>query len=145
MRTFLQQLAELVRKDRAYAVAGVISFVYSQYDQPDLAQLRQAIMDVDSRFPWSDEPRPDETFQSIGHLSDGESALAGWGAVDDMICWFHIHPMRDYVRKGQIYAYEKYLERLISELAAMGIPNVKSVRCTIETHSTIIFDSPLQK
>ncbi len=145
MRTLLQEaLLSLIRGDhRTYDVEGAIGFIFSKYaKQPDVARLHKAIIEVDARFPWNDEPRLDEEFRSIGYLSEGEVSMLGWGAEGDMICVFHIHPLRDWVRKGQVYGYEKYLGKLASELATMGIPNVKSVRCTLKTHTTLSFDSP---
>ena len=140
MRTFLRSIG-LVNDRRDHAVCGTIGFISSLCgNEPNLAELRQAILNVDARFPWTDDSlRPDEEHESIHYLSAGEVGTDGWG--EKKICWFYIFPTREYVRKGQVYGYEKYLAKLTEELAKMNIPDIQHVRCTIEVRSTMDFKS----
>jgi hypothetical protein len=140
MRTFLRDIG-LIHDRREYGINGTIGFIYSMYEKepPDPSELRRAILKIDARFPWSDDPRPDERYKSIKYISDGEVSLTGWGGKK--VCWFHLYPTREWVRKGQVYGYEKYLAKLADELAKLNLPKIQNVRCTFEVHSTMDFKS----
>jgi hypothetical protein len=87
MRTFLRDIG-LIHDHREYEVSGTIGFIYSMYEKepPAPSELRQAILKTDVRFPWRDDPRPNEEYKSIKYLSDGEVSLTGWGGKE--ICCF---------------------------------------------------------
>jgi|GEM_PF-1508628 hypothetical protein len=140
MRTFLRDIG-LIHDHREYEVSGTIGFIYSMYEKepPAPSELRQAILKTDVRFPWRDDPRPNEEYKSIKYLSDGEVSLTGWGGKE--ICCFHLYPAREWVRKGQVYGYKQYLAKLAEELAKLDIPCIQNVQCTFKVRSTMDFKS----
>jgi hypothetical protein len=139
MRTLLHNLG-LVHDRRDHEIGGIIGFISSRYDKPNLAKLRQAIIKIDAQFPWNDDSLcPDEEHESIKYLSDGKIDTDGWG--EKKICRFYLYPTREYVRKGQVYGYEKYLAKLAEELAKLNISGVQHVRSTIQIHATTDFKS----
>src|SRR3989338_197620 len=96
-----QAVAEM--KDRRYGVKGEIVFVFKPpLENPDLDALRSSIKEVD---------KP----PSIFYLGNGQVVVHNFHPKEQHI-WFSVHPRYDSMRRGQIYAYEKYLAKLAEEL-----------------------------
>ena len=112
-----QAVAEM--RDRRYGVKGEIVFVFKPpLENPDLDALRSSIKEVDKLFPWKEDDVPDgaEKPPSIFYLGDGQVVVQNFHPTEQHI-WFSVHPRYDSMRRGQIYAYEKYLAKLAEELA----------------------------
>jgi hypothetical protein len=133
MRT-LQNAQRTITKaiygERKYDVNGDICFHVDWYEaEPDLAKLRQAITDTDQRFPWHDARGTGEPLPSIKFLSDGQVVVHNW-SVPEKLIWFTIYPPFG-MHRGQVYAYEKYLEKISEELARLGLPHISAVHSVI--------------
>src|SRR3989344_963415 len=98
--------------------------------------IRDAIMEVDNIFPWRDTNEYYEynnlVAPSINQIGRAENQFNNWGGRSTELCvWFTLKPGVHYVRKSQLYAYEKYLEKLAEELAGkkdeLGFTSVRSV------------------
>ena len=116
-----EMLAKLCGKEadrkRNYAVKAHISFVFTSAHMGGLTpySLRLLIQEADRRFPWVDsDPKPFNQ-ESIGYLSEGELVVHRF-SNSNSCCYFNFEPPHSSVRKGQVYAYEKYVERLGQEL-----------------------------
>lgn len=144
MRTHHQEVRALQARNkvktfldgsRNYSVEGHIVF-HSDLGtiETPLPQLREAILEVDKLFPWKDDIYPDARDperESIMYLSPGEKG-GGWKGETNL--WFHLVPLWQSVRKGQVYAYEKYLAKLAEELAKKKLQGVESVRVKISMY-----------
>lgn len=136
------RFANFIGGERRYNVSGAIAFEFGWHTtEPDLAQLAEAIREVDRTFPWHDDIHPDaREFESICYLSDGRIF------VQDIyprrkVVWFSIYPTPQggMLRKAQVYAYEKYLAKLAEELAKKKLSGIAEVRSVIEVRAATRF------
>lgn len=137
IRLLKDQVSTFIGGDRSYSVEGYINFKFVSAEfEPNLEALERAIREVDARFPWKDEmpPLSNEAFESIRYITTGRIRVNNW-TVPEKDCSFCIHPGRSDVRRSQIYAYEKYLDKLSQELAQMKIRGVEVVRSSVVMHS----------
>ncbi|MDP3934656.1 MAG: hypothetical protein Q8Q46_00295 [Candidatus Giovannonibacteria bacterium] len=107
----------------------------------DLSAFRRAILEVDEQFPWHDDPPrlcPEESAPSIFYLSDGDEVINNW-STPEKTCWFTIFPKYHSIRKGQVYAYERYLAKLAEELVKKRLPFVAEVRSVLHIDSGTSF------
>ncbi len=136
MSTFTETVQRALGKkeERRYSVGGDIVFEFTPAPGREcfpevLAELRVALKSVNRAYPWKDRNDYDGTdAPSFSHLSDGQSTYHNF-STPELHVWFHIIPGIDNVRKSQIYAYEKYLEKLAEELSKkeLGAMSVRSV------------------
>ena len=126
-------------EERHYNAKGAISFVLRWHtDEPDLAKLAEEIREADRMFPWRDDFSPgagQEKPESIFYLSNGEVVVHNY-TTPVKIIWFGIVPKPDCLRKGQVYAYEKYLAKLAKELAEKKLSGIAEVRSLIEVRAS---------
>ena len=120
MRTLAETVRGVFRKEegRHYGVRGEIAFVFKPpLENPDLDELRRQIREVDKHFPWKEDQIPEGAEQppSIFYLGDGQVVIHNFHPKEQHI-WFTIQPRYDSMRRGQLYAYEKYLAKLAEEL-----------------------------
>lgn len=145
MRTFdmLRTLKNMVSSEsgeRKYTVSGSFAFQMSWHrDRPDLTKFREAILEIDQLFPWHDdvclgagEPK------GIFYVSDGKEVVQNW-SIPEKVCCFNVFPRYSSLRRGQVYAYEKYLAKIAEELAKRKLPNVCEVTSVIHVHSGTSF------
>jgi len=122
---------------RQYYVYGEIIFKYRKLfnndrsSSPELQeQMLQAVRKVDELYPWKDTGHDGSTFPSIKALYFSGDQFDNWH-IPELNVWFRIEPTAGYLHKGQIYAYEKYLETLAQKLAEMeefvGVATVRSM------------------
>ena len=132
-----ERIINAMHGERRYAVNGSISFELSPYAPEfiDLARLANEIRGIDKLFPWGDNYRSDEKFTSIGYLSDGEIVVHNASRIPERVCWFHIYPTNRHIRRGQIYAYEKYLAKIAEELAKKKIPGIIWINGILEINT----------
>ena len=124
-------LANKLDGERKYDVTGRICFnLIRARAYP--AAYRAMIENVDRDFPWRDDVHPDwhRDFKSIKDLSDGEVVTDNLPG-DPTRVWFEIRPYCK-MRKSQVYAYEKYMEKLAIELAKMKFEGLESVGYGVE-------------
>lgn len=145
MSTLTEKIRRAVgeMKDRRYHVEGEIVFVFKpSLDNPDLDALRKSIKEVDDLFPWKEDDVPDgaEIPPSIFYLGDGRVIVHNFHPKEQHI-WFSIHPRYDSMRRGQTYAYERYLAKLAEELMESKQNNhwPASVRSVITIKATTSF------
>ena len=121
--------------DRRYTVTGHLTFQLKTGAEPDLAELRQAIVVADRSHPWKDDDS-DQQFKSIGELTAGHKFTVRYriqmAGCTDHFFWFDIKPGYNKMRKGQVYAYETYLAALARELSQMALADVIGVTSTIK-------------
>ena len=136
MRTFAQTsgIQNVIRnlfhtKDsHSHHVEGRLAFVFAHHlAETSLQLLREAILAVDSEFPWKDFNYYGDPYPSIRMLSDGEALIHNY-TTPEKWCWFSIFPGHQSLKRSQVYAYEKYLMKLAEELAKRRLPNVAQVR-----------------
>ena len=131
--------ANLVGGERRYEVSGALAFEMLHYSsEHDLVAMKESIREIDAEFPWRDDIHPDVKFESIGYLSNGEVVLHKYTKPLKMV-WFRIHPKWDNLRKGQVYAYERYLAKIAEELAKRFVGGVAEVRSVIEVRAGTSF------
>ncbi len=119
---------------RYYSAEGSICFeLVSANVEPNLSKLRQMIVEIDERFPWRATNGFGEEQRSIGYLDDGHVVTHNFH-VPIKMCWFWIVPMLA-IQKGQIHAYEKYLDKIAEELAALQMPGVRGVHAVMRVAS----------
>jgi len=134
-------IADWFGGERHYTVRGMIAFMFSSCEaEHDLLQLRTAILEADRAFPWRDDIHPETVNASIHYLSDGVIATDDF-STPEKHCRFTIVPVWDNLRKGQVYGYEKYLNKLAEEIAKRGLPGVTEVRSVIGVRSTTSYPS----
>ncbi len=142
MRTFLENLQSyadglqrnLERKgERRYEVEGDIVFEFTpsfsrECSAETLKALRRSINQTDEVYPWRDQSDYDgSALPSIKYL--GEPRYQYHNVTSpELHVWFRIVPSGP-VRKGQVYSYEKYLEKLAESLSKQPIAatSVRSV------------------
>ena len=114
-----------------YDVSGAFTLEFTSADvEPDIVALRLAILVADHQFPWHGCNGLGEEGRSIRYLSDGRVGVDKW-RVPVKSCSFNIHP--EYaMHKGQLHAYEKYLDKIAEELALRNLPDVREVRAVIK-------------
>jgi len=123
-------------EERRYSVEGEIVFEFT----PAMARecpkglardLQDEVRATDLLYPWKDKSDYDGAeVPSIGFLGEGQNQYHNV-STPELHVWYRIVPGIQGVRKGQIYAYEKYLEKLAEKLAfrcnAHGATSVRSV------------------
>ena len=135
----MESVSDFVRGDRNYSMHGHIAFTFGPGKvEHDLLKLQELIREVDRLFPWSDTPSLGEEFKSIKYLSEGEVIIQNWSIPEKHI-WFSVFPGITCLRRGQVYAYEKYLSKLAEELAKKKILGVIEVRGVIEVGAATSF------
>ena len=133
------RIVDFFEGKRRYDVSGSIAFEFADYAfEPDVAQLANEIREIDKLFPWRDNPNPRAESQSIRYLSDGKIVIHNFH-TPLKVCWFHVYPVNKFIRKGQVYAYEKYLDKIAEELAKKKLPGVVEVRSVLEVHTISSF------
>lgn len=122
MRTLISDmLAKLWGREkndgRNYCVGAHISFVFTSARMGNLTTdlLRSRILEADSKFPWVDGDPKLFNQESIGYLSEGEIVVHESFTLNGRCC-FNFEPPDSSVRKGQVHAYEKYVEKLGREI-----------------------------
>lgn len=120
MSTLTEKIRRVVAemKDRRYSVKGEIVFVFKPpLENPDLDSLRSSIKEVDKLFPWREDDVPEgaEEPPSIFYLGDGHVVVHNFHPKEQHI-WFTVQPRYDSMRRGQTWAYERYLAKLAEEL-----------------------------
>ena len=139
------KISNFLNGERHYRVEGHIAFEFVSHDrEPDLHPLREAILEVDREFPWCDDVYPGVKFKSIHFLNAGSITRNNRTCIE-YTAWFHIFPYQGNVRKGQVYAYEKYLAKIAEELSKRELPNVKSVRSGITMTAVTSFECGSEK
>jgi len=134
------RFANFIGGERRYNMSGAIAFKFDWHTtEPNLAQLAEAIREVDRMFPWHDDIHPDAgEFESIFYLGDGNVVVHNFHTPLKVV-WFSIHPKWDNLRKAQVYAYEKYLTKLAEELAKKKLSGIAEVRSVIEVRAATSF------
>lgn len=147
MRTILENLQSyaqglqrnLVEKgERRYSVEGDIVFEFTpsfsrECSTETLRKLRRSIQHTDEVYPWRDKSDYDgSALPSIQYLGEHHYQYHNV-ARPELHVWFKIVPSAP-VRKGQIHAYEKYLEKLAEELSKQQL-DVTSVRSVFRASS----------
>lgn len=136
MRTLALFAQSFFPSPENYLVAATLSFEIVQQDKSQAEILRFAIMDIDSRFPWVDIDGFGDKVRSIGWLSTGEIVRSG--LCHDKMRWsFNLETKKQWMRKGQLLAYEKYLEKIVSELSKQSLPGIGKVWATMATRKEI--------
>jgi len=132
--------ANLIGGERHYSVCGAFVFEMLHHNiEPDLPAMAKAIREVDAEFPWHDDIHPDAgEFESVFYLSDGDVVVHNLNTPLKVV-WFHVYPKWDSLRKGQVYAYERYLAKLAEELAKRFSGAVTEVRSVIEVRAATSF------
>jgi hypothetical protein len=122
------------QEQREYSVEGRIRFYLSiqDPDSTDKGFFKQAIQDVDKKFPWQDHELAQK--ESYKFLSDGKTATDNYHS-GGTICSFTIAPWGS-LRQTQLHAYEKYLQRMTDSLARMKLPKVTKISWSIQTIKT---------
>jgi len=142
MRTITGRIIDFVvypnKGERKYGVNGHIVFVSFFCLDIELVSLRRHIIDIDRQFPWSDESFAEGRMGSIKYLSEGKCVTRRFYGGRSNYFWFDIYPYGS-LRKGQVYAYEKYLAKIAEELAKRRIPGVDLVQGIIEMRSSTSF------
>ena len=142
MRTFRisEAFKNVVSGERKYGVSGSFVFQMSWHEyRPDLAEFKRAILDMDQLFPWYDDVCPGSgRTKDVFYVSDGEEIVHNW-SVPERVCWFNVCPRYQSLRRGQVYAYEKYLAKIAEELAKRKLPNVCEVRSIINMYGGTSF------
>lgn len=134
--TLKNWLANLIDGERKYSVQGELVFkMLYRGVPPGVVQISQTIYEVDAKFPWHDDIHPDAgKFESISYLGEGSVRDYDTG----LYVFFTIIPKLSNMRKGQVYAYEKYLAKLAEELAKK-FDDVEEVRSIIEVRASTSF------
>lgn len=147
MRTLTETVQRVFGKkdERRYGVKGEIVFVFKPpLENPDLDALRQSIKEIDKLFPWKEDEAPEgaEESPSIFYLGDGQMVVHNFHPKEQEqhIC-FVVQPRYDSMRRGQLYAYEKYLAKLAGELMKPNLNNYwpASVRSVITIKAVTSF------
>ncbi|MDD5251701.1 MAG: hypothetical protein PHT12_03640 [Patescibacteria group bacterium] len=138
-------IRKTVNGDRHYEATGKIAFWYGTCPvEPNLETLAQAIREADAEHPWIDEPLPDEQWESIWHMSKGELVKHRITSNDEdkteRVVWFRIVTKNAYMRRAQVYAYERYLNALAQTLAKRHLPLVKEVSAVVEVIASTRFE-----
>ena len=132
MRTLIGKVKDFANSlkdtDRFYSVEGGISFILVGYDGPvnNLAELRQAILDVDTLFPWHNQNGLGQEGKSISFLSEGRVGVNRW-STPETVCSFNLYAEYPNTSRNQLRAYEKYLINLAQELRERKLPGISRV------------------
>ena len=136
---FAESFFNWVDSERHYHVHGMIGFKFDELTaESDLTLLAESIRRVDKAFPWHDDPLPEQEFKSIRRLGRGEVHVHNFHQPVRYV-WFVVYPGMDYLRRGQVYSYEKYLNRLAKKLSEEKLRGVLEVRAIIEVAATMSF------
>lgn len=142
MRTRTKRALDFFRqRDRSCEVSGTINFWYPyKIDHEAIAYLREAIIDLDREFPWKDSHfiPGSPLAESIGFMSGANVREHDLPPEARHTCTFTIVPGIKHLRTSQVYAYERYLWRLASELKAK-IKWVTRVDCVLNMTSISSF------
>jgi hypothetical protein len=114
VRTF-QQMQETGARD--YHVHGAIEFEMVHREKESVAELeflRTAILDADRQFPWVDAEFTGPGLESIRTFEPpAELVVEGTRTV-----WVKINARVEFMRRSQVYAYERYLAKIAETIAA---------------------------
>ncbi|MDO8565270.1 MAG: hypothetical protein Q7R67_01435 [bacterium] len=136
MRTLLERIGVSSKQpeERLYSVEGDIVFEFTpapghKCSAERIDFLQHVIRFVDAQFPWVD--RTDysgEKVPSIGHIGEPVYQYHNL-STPELHVWFRVVPFINCVRKGQIHAYERYLQKLAEEAwkQNFGTKSVRSV------------------
>ena len=146
MSTFTETVQRALGKkeERHYSVEGNIVFEFTPApgrELPWLAlhNLRIAIKQALRLHPWVDANDYDGVVApSFSHLSDGSYQYHNINPTE-LHVWFRIVPGIECVRKSQVYAYEKHLQKIVEELANRNPQGATSVRSVFRVRSVKFF------
>ena len=122
------------KEERRYSVEGYIVFEFTpapgrELPWMNLHDLRIAIKQAIRLHKWKDfNDHTGEEAGSFSYLSDGDDYQYHNITPPELHVWFHIKPGIECVRKSQVYAYEKHLEKVAEDLAENNPQGAKSVR-----------------
>ncbi len=146
MRTNLSVLALNLLKCRSmYSVRSKLWLFVSSFDGK-FGPLKEAITAADAAAPSINGPVLAEEIDFNGgkpyfFLKRGEGPLtSNWGRGHEWLIEFRIsHSNSDTfsLRRGQVYAYEKYLANLVCILRQKSLPQVTHVEARMEMEATI--------
>lgn len=122
-------------RQRYYGAEGSICLEFASADiKPELPALRQMILEIDAQFPWRATNGLGEEQESIRYLDDGTVVVHNFHTPIKM-CWFRIMPTFK-MQKGQLHAYEKYLDKIAEELSVRQIKGLKGTHAIMRTCSS---------
>lgn len=133
---------------RTETVSGTFKLVFHGRELPvPVSQLRQVIRDVDAQAPWKDESLYDKDPKSIHYFFDNGGVMNNWGpGMEDCSRSFTIEPEISILRKGQVHAYQKYLENLCRLLLMRSLPSLKEIQVTMNVRQMMFFrPTPLDR
>jgi hypothetical protein len=128
---------EKKEEQREYSVSGCISFVTTDQSFEDLNALEDAITTVDRQFPWKDD-FSSQSEKYVLNIGKNSTSTSGW-TIPETIVDFPVDRRHNSLKRGQLYAYEKYLAKIAEELAKMNLPRIKEVHSHIIIQSTKVF------
>jgi hypothetical protein len=139
MRTLRRVFGFQEKKEerREYSVSGCISFMTTDQSFVDLNALKEAITTVDRQFPWKDD-FSSQSEKYVLYIGESSSSTSGY-TIPETIVDFPVDRRHNSLRRGQLYAYEKYLAKIAEELAKMHLPRIKEVHSQIKIQRTKVF------
>lgn len=143
MRTLTDCLfiAENKSRERLYSVQCEIVFtcepIPAREQSEIIEKLRLVLVDCDTRFPWINGVGGAN--ERIHDLSDGEMMVTSFRGVTEHRIRFTFIPRYYNIPRGHLHAYEKYLEKLASELHGEYHEYVKKVQSIFQVASSRVF------
>jgi hypothetical protein len=136
-------LGNAIKGRRKYFVSAQISFkVRCPMQASDLAKLREAIFKFSRTFPWFGDEFADKRSDVRVRHTDETRIASQSPLIDETYVSYDItHNDGRWMRRDQVYAYEKYLAKLAAALATMHLPNVREVRSTVKTEASTSFEA----
>lgn len=113
----------------------VITFDFCREDcEVDLQVLKQAILEVDKKFPWKDgSSQPGQPSAIVAEMSDGEVELNVNFIPPRKSVNFQLVFERGWFSHSEFRAYHKAIMRLVEELSILKLVGVEYVKFQIIT------------
>jgi len=142
MRTFetFEKIKDALTGERKYQVTASITVVFRRGMNPsEFNTLREMIKEIDRQFPWRDDTDRDSD-DSLGlyEISRGEE-LENEDKAGDPACWFSITPKHSWMRRNQVYAYERYLAKIAQELTKKLLHRTREIISSIHVSGATRF------
>lgn len=109
-------VSNLIDRKRQYSISGEISFDISGGIKPDLVAMKEIVTKVCTQFPWKDgdctntKETKSGTYLSNGKITPHESDESL------MTVTFVVTPIIGLVRRGQVFAYGRYLDMIVLKI-----------------------------
>ncbi len=117
---------------RNYRVSGSISFMTTWKEFENISRLKESIEAVHQKFPWRDIQSDGSTVEgNMLHIAEKPSLHTNNWEIPETFVSFRLEHTSCNLRRGQLLAYEAYLNMLAQKLAEMKLPRIKTVSSSI--------------